>query len=197
MKTICLAVIGFGLAYAQGLQQAPSQQKAVPLFRVGVAIGRDGSAFGPGVIIEGNPIERFGVYAFAGTSRVNGYDAGDGIKANFHDRTFGFGLEVRVYRFGRMTLGGFGQAAYYGSHVHASYPDGEGGFADYFESDRDPLVTIGPQLEFSGPGGIDFFVRPGKDFGSNFAAETVGGFSLNGGILFDPLQAFQKLRKAL
>jgi hypothetical protein len=155
----------------------------VSMFRFGTMIGRDGAAFGPGVLVEFNPISRLGVYGFAGQSSINGYQAGDGIVANFTDRTLGFGIVYRAFHIGRFTIGGFTQAAYYGDHVRASYPDGSGGTIEYRDSSKDPLVTIGPDVEIKIVGGISAFVRPGEDLGQSIAAQTVHGFSINGGVV--------------
>ena len=158
--------------------------------RFGVMLGRDGAAFGPGLLAEVDPLPRLGFYAFAGRSSVTNYSAGNGIRADLSDRTLGFGMELRVVNSGRRTtLGMFGQAAYYGSHVRASYPDGFGGFVQYKNSDRDPLTTIGPQVECRLSRAILVFVRPGKDFGNNFATQSLGGFSINGGVLVDGASA--------
>jgi hypothetical protein len=65
-----------------------------------------------------------GLYGFAGTSSVSGYSAGDGVKANLRDRTLGFGVQYRIATIDkRFARGVFGQAAYYGSHVHATHSD--------------------------------------------------------------------------
>jgi hypothetical protein len=52
----------------------------------------------------------------------------------------------------------------------------------YRSSNKDPLITIGPEVGWRIARGISIFVRPGKDFGDNFAATTAKGFSVNGGV---------------
>jgi hypothetical protein len=156
-----------------------------PIVQFGVMMGRDGAAFGPGLLIEVDPIPRLGLYGFAGRSSVSGYAAGNGILADLSDRTLGVGMALRAFNLGsRFTIGIFGQAAYYGSHVRASYPDGSGGSIQYEDSDKEPLITVGPQVECRVARAIVVFARPGKDFGDNFAAQSAGGFSVNAGVLF-------------
>jgi hypothetical protein len=198
-RTMRVAVAcALGVTNALGVAHAQDRQNIqIPLFQAGTMIGRDGAAFGPGLVAEINPIRRLGLYGFAGTSSVRGYGAGNGITANFSDRTLGFGIECRVWNFGsRVTLGAFSQAAYYGSRVQASYPDGNGGTVLYSSSDRDPLVTIGPSFEFRVVRKVVVFIRPGKDFGDSFAATTAGGFSLNGGILVSVRDIAGGIKKA-
>jgi hypothetical protein len=74
--------------------------------------------------------------------------AGDGVKANLRDRTLGFGVQYRIARVGRhSSIGAFGKAAYYGSHIHATYFDSNQTVnVEYRASARDPLVTIGPEI---------------------------------------------------
>jgi len=140
------------------------------------------------LVVEINPDRWVGLYGFAGRSSVNGYNAGQGITANFSDRTAGVGIEGQLIRLrhGRFIVGVFGQAAYYGSEVKASVPDGSGGTFEYTSDDKEPLVTIGPEFEFIFLHGMATIVaRPGKDFGNTFAATTAGGFSITGDVLFD------------
>lgn len=171
---------------------------SVPRIRVGTMIGRDGAAFGPGLIVEYNPIRALGLYGFAGRSSVNNYDAGDGIKANFSDRTLGFGLEYRAIKVGRFTFGAFAEASYYSSNVHASYFDPEyGATVQYVSTDRDhPLVTTGPSIDWNVGHGISIVIRPGKDFGNNIAGSTANGVSVKAGVLIDVSEigkAFKKI----
>ena len=180
MFRICSAETGNGLVKTNPL----ANPMKAPLVECGVMAGRDGAAFGPGITCQAN-FNRFGFYGFAGQSSVNGYQTSDGITANFSDRTLGFGLDARILHLNRFVFGLFGQSAYYGSHVRATYFDSDYQMSvTYLASDRDPLITVGPEIRFLITKGISGIVRPGKDFGSNFAATTAGGFSINGGILF-------------
>jgi len=100
-----------------------SPEPELPLLEIGILAGRDGIFFGPGVLLQGN-LGRVGLYGFAGTSRISDYSAGDGVKANLRDRTLGIGVQYRIARVGRhFSISAFGQAAYYGSHIHATYLD--------------------------------------------------------------------------
>ena len=175
-----------------------SVQSETPPIEAGVLAGRDGVAFGPGILLQGN-LGRLGLYGFAGTSRITGYSTSNGIKANLRDRTLGFGVQYRIARIGKhFAISGFGQAAYYGSHVHATYFDPDHAVnVDYRASDRDPLVTVGPEIDYKIAKGVRFAVRPGKNFGKNFAAETVGGFSINIGVLIDTQSAGINIVKGL
>ncbi len=187
----CCLLLWVSEAQAQTL----TQTDRVPLARFGTMIGRDGAAFGPGLIVEANPFRFLGMYAFAGMSSVSGYET-QGVVADFRDRTLGFGLVSRFLHVRRFTFGAFAQASYYGSHVSAKYPDGDGGSVEYRESDKDPLVAVGPEIECRIASGATIFVRPGKDFGNNFAASTAGGFSINAGVLTDGraiARGFQRL----
>jgi len=166
-----------------GLDLYAGDVKAPPV-EVGILVGRDGAAFGPGVVVQGN-LGRLGLYGFGSMSRVNGYDNGDGVKANLSDYTVGFGLQYRLVRFGRFAFSGFGQAAYYRSRVRATYVDPDYGVVEYRSTDRDPLVTVGPEIDYRLTPGVRIVVRPGKNFGQSFAAQTAVGFSLNGGFMFD------------
>jgi hypothetical protein len=162
------------------LFQSGGQETGVPAVEVGILLGREGAAFGPQVLLQGN-LGFLGLYGFAGRSSVSGYTSGDGIRADFSDRVLGFGIACRLLRISRFTLGAFSQAAYYGSHVKASYRDGSGVSTVYRESERNPLVTLGAEVDYRVMHGITIFFPPGKDFGKNFAATTAGGFSFNGG----------------
>ena len=165
---------------------AGSSVSQPPFIETGLLVGRDGAAFGPGFIVQFN-YWRLGLYGFGGISSVSGYQAGDGVLADFNDRTLGFGIQGKIKSIGKFTFGAFGQAAYYGSHVHATYfdPDYAMKKVEYSESNRDPLVSIGPEIDYEPVRGVRIAVRPGKDFGDNFAANTAHGFSINGGVLFD------------
>jgi hypothetical protein len=103
----------------------------------------------------------------------------------------GFGIQYRILRMGKhFAISGFGQAAYFGSHVHATYFDPDLAVnVDYRDSDRDPLVTVGPEIDYILAKGVRIAIRPGKNFGKNFAAETVGGLSINVGVLIDAQSA--------
>ena len=65
-----------------------SVEPEAPPIEIGVLAGRDGVAFGPGIILQGN-LGRLGLYGFAGTSSITGYSTSDGVKANLRDRTLG------------------------------------------------------------------------------------------------------------
>jgi hypothetical protein len=121
----------------------------------------------------------------------------DGVKANLRDHTLGFGLEYRIVHISkRFTFGVFGQSAYYGSHVHATYFDpAQVVHVDYRASDRDPLVTIGPEMDCKIASGVRIAIRPGKNFGENFAAQTAGGFSINIGVVIDTQRAGTEIAK--
>ena len=175
-----------------------SVESEAPPIEVGVLAGRDGVAIGPGILLQGN-LRRLGLYGFAGTSSITGYSTSDGVKANLRDRTLGFGIQYRIVRIGKhFVISGFGQAAYFGSHVHATYFDPDQAVnVDYRASDRDPLVTIGPEIDYILAKGVRIAVRPGKKFGKNFAAETVGGLSINIGVLIDAQSAGVNIAKGL
>jgi serine/threonine-protein kinase len=64
-----------------------SEWKAPPI-EIGMLVGRDGVAFGPGILLQGN-LRRLGLYGFAGTSSITGYSTSDGVMANLRDRTLG------------------------------------------------------------------------------------------------------------
>jgi len=63
-------------------------------------------------------------------------------------------------------------------HKHPLDPD-HAVNVDYRASDRDPLVTVGPEIDYKIAKGVRIAVRPRKNFGKNFAVETGGGFSIN------------------
>ena len=175
-----------------------SPEPELPPIEVGILAGRDGISFGPGVLLQGN-LGRLGLYGFAGTSSISGYSAGDGVKANLRDRTLGFGVQYRIASVGRhFSIGAFGQAAYYGSHIQATYFDSNQTVnVEYRASARDPLVTIGPEIDYKLAKGVRIAVRPGKHFGDNFAAQTAGGFSIDIGVLIDTQNAGIQITKAV
>jgi hypothetical protein len=175
-----------------------SLESEAPPIEAGVLLGRDGVAFGPGILLQGN-LRRLGLYGFAGISSISGYSTSDGVKANLRDRTLGFGVQYRIARLGKhFAISGFGQAAYYGSHVHATYFDPDHAVnVDYRASDRDPLVTVGPEIDYSIAKGVRIALRPGKNFGKNFAAEAIGGLSINIGVLIDTQSAGIHIAKGL
>jgi len=87
-------------------------ESEAPPIEVGVLAGRDGVAFGPGILLQGH-LRRLGLYGFAGTSSITGYSTSDGVTANLRDRTLGFGIQYRIVRLGKhFAISGFGQAAY-------------------------------------------------------------------------------------
>jgi hypothetical protein len=183
---VTFALFAFWAAAYMNDPPQKSVQPEAPPIEVGVLAGRDGVAFGPGILLQGN-LGRLGLYGFAGTSSITGYSTSDGVTANLRDRTLGFGIQYRILRMGKhFAISGFGQAAYFGSHVHATYFDPDLAVkVDYRDSDRDPLVTVGPEIDYILAKGIRIAIRPGKNFGKNFAAETVGGLSINVGVLVD------------
>ncbi len=190
------ALFAFWAAVYMNDPPLKSVQPEAPPIEVGVLAGRDGVAFGPGIILQGN-LGRLGLYGFAGTSSITGYSTSDGVKANLRDRTLGFGVQYRIAHIGKhFVISGFGQAAYFGSHVHATYFDPDQAVnVDYRESDRDPLVTVGPEIDYIVAKGVRIAIRPGKNFGQNFAAETVGGLSINVGVLIDAQSAGIRIAK--
>jgi hypothetical protein len=176
-------------------QQSYEPEK--PHIEVGILYGRDGVSLGPGAILQGT-LGRLGLYGFAGTSSY-GYSSSNGLRANLRDRTLGFGVQYRIARLGRhFSINAFGEAAYYGSHIHATYfePD-HTVTAEYRESDRDPLVTIGPEIDYKIAEGFRVAMRPGKDFGHSFAAQTAGGFSIRVGVLIDARDAGLHIAKGI
>jgi len=187
---VTFALFAFWAAAYMNDPPLKSVQPEAPPIEVGVLVGRDGVAFGPGIILQGN-LGRLGLYGFAGTSSITGYSTSDGVKADLRDRTLGFGIQYRILRMGKhFAISGFGQAAYFGSHVHATYFDPDLAVnVDYRDSDRDPLVTVGPEIDYMIAKGVRIAIRPGKNFGKNFAAETVGGLSINVGVLIDAQSA--------
>lgn len=173
---------------------------SAPVVEIGVLAGRDGVALGPSLNLGLNPFGRkdsflrgLGFYAYAGVSSISGYKNGDGVTANLTDRTLGVGVDYRAISYRHLTLGAFAQAAYYGSKVHAHYFDPDyGTTVQYRDSEKDPIITVGPEIRYGITPGITLFVRPGMDFGGSFASTTAGGFSANGGGLFD-LRPFGKV----
>src|SRR5215469_12613486 len=96
-----------------------SSELEKPHIEAGILFGRDGVSLGPGAILQGT-LGRLGLYGFAGTSSYSYYST-NGLRANLRDRTLGFGVQYRIARLGRhFSLGAFGEAAYYGSHIHAT-----------------------------------------------------------------------------
>ena len=88
--------------------------------------------------------------------------------------------------------------SYYGSHIHATYFDSNQTVnVEYRASARDPLVTIGPEIDYKLAKGVRIAVRPGKHFGDNFAAQTAGGFSIDIGVLIDTQNAGIQITKAV
>ena len=80
--------------------------------------------------------------------------------------------------------------------MHATYFDP--GYAigvEYRTSDRAPLVTVGPEIDLKISKEVRIAIRPGKNFGANFAAETGGGFSTNIGVLINTRSAGTNLAK--
>ena len=88
-------------AYVNDPPQNSVASEAPPI-EVGVLAGRDGVAFGPGIILQGN-LGRLGLYGFAGTSSITGYSTSDGVKANLRDRTLGFGIQYRICAWERIS----------------------------------------------------------------------------------------------
>jgi hypothetical protein len=135
------------------------------------------------------------MYGIVGKSRVDGYQT-QGVVAGIKNLSAGIGFVSRPWRFHRFLVGGFVQATYSGSRTHALEPDVSGAIMQYNEFDRDPLVTIGPDVEYLIPRTpLWVVVRPGKNFGAGLAANTAGGFSLNIGVLIDPIKIKQYAKK--
>src|SRR5215469_3934789 len=143
------------MAVSLDTAHAGSSVSKPPFIETGLLVGRDGAAFGPGVIVQFN-YWRLGLYGFGGISSVSGYQAGDGVLADFYDRTLGFGIQGKIKSIGKFAFGAFAQAAYYGSHIHATYFDPVYAMkqVEYRQSDRDPLVSIGPEIDYEPVGGI-------------------------------------------
>ena len=195
---MALVLLAFLAAACLNDPAMKSRQSEAPPIEAGVLVGRDGVALGPGILLQGN-LRRLGLYGFAGISSISGYSASGGVKANLRDRTLGFGVQYRIARLGKhFAISGFGQAAYYGSHVHATYFDPDHAVnVDYRASDRDPLVTVGPEIDYSIVKGVRIAFRSGRNFGRNFAAEDFGGLSVNIGVLIDTQSAGIHIAKGL
>lgn len=92
-----LALFAFWAAACVNDPPMKSIEPEAPPIEVGVLAGRDGVAFGPGILLQGN-LGRLGLYGFAETSSITGYSTSDGVKANLRDRTLGFGIQYRIVR---------------------------------------------------------------------------------------------------
>ena len=172
----------------------------VSFVRCGGLYGRSGVALGPSAYCEVNPFPWFGAYPTVGKSQVDGYVT-RGIVAGVRGLSAGVGVVMRPLHVGHFRFGAFAQATYSGDHIRASVPNPATGATDtVYESDRNPLVTIGPDIEWRIPHTeLWVLVRPGKNFGDGLAAGTAGGFSINAGIITDPVhpasRAFRGLKK--
>lgn len=168
----------------------------VPLVRCAPLFGRGGTAFGETGYCEVNPASWFGVGVLAGRSGVRGYED-QGATANMHDFSSGLVLIVRYPKeIKRFRFGIFGQAAYNGSHVRATY---EGQSVDpatgnivqvqglFLESDRDPVTTVGANIEYRVPRGPEILFRIGRNLGDGLSSTTAGGFYLSAGPMTDPV----------
>ena len=82
---VCISGLLSMDARAQDVFDPPTDE--MPTVMIGGIAGRDGAAFGPGLILEFHPnwrkFRRIGFYGFAGRSSVYGYMTGDGIKADY------------------------------------------------------------------------------------------------------------------
>jgi hypothetical protein len=197
---VVVPIVAF-FAFALQVQAGESSVVSPACIETGVLVGRDGAALGPSVMVEGHPcwaksilFQKVGVYAYAGTSSVSGYQD-QGATANFSDRTLGIGVDWLALHFWGFSLGPFYQIAYYGSKVHATYVDPQYGVTvNYRSTDKGPLMTLGVDIEHRIWNGGTAFGRFGRDFGDNFATDNAGGFSVNGGVKIDPLKTFQQIR---
>src|SRR5258708_25064735 len=97
---VALALSAFLATECMNGATMSSVESKPPPIEAGVLAGRDGVAFGPGVLLQGN-LRRVGLYGFAGTSSITGYRTSDGVKANLRDRTLGFGVQYRIARIGK------------------------------------------------------------------------------------------------
>ena len=185
---------------------ANSQEKdSVAFLRVAPLFGRGGVAISQAVYFEVNPVPWFGAGVMAGRSGVSGYQD-QGATTDASDFSSGivlvgrFPKAIKHFRFG-----GFVQSVYNGSHVSAqysdTYPDGNGGFVNvqgnYYASDRDPIVTVGANVEYYIPHGPPLLIRVGRNFGDGLAANTAGGFYFVVGPMVDPTPFFKKSGKLL
>ena len=184
-------------------------EKKIPLFRVGALGGRGGVALGLQGYGEFNLFQNLGIYGMAGRSRVSGYQTTDPqvgpLVAQEKDFTACLGFLGRSPAVKRtFHFGGFAQACYLKSGVKANYtvnipdPEAVGGFdhlsGGYEENERNPLVTLGGQVELSPRHGPSYLFRIGKNFGDNYAANNGKGFYLVGGPVFDPIHTIKAIK---
>jgi hypothetical protein len=196
----CLVVLAFVVCGAfSGIttraQALVETQSKVPLMRCAPLFGRGGTAFGETGYCEANPASWFGVGVLAGRSGIRGYQD-QGATANMHDFSSGLVLVIRYPKeIKRFRFGVFVQAAYNGSHVKATYQDSyvdQNGntvqvMGSYRQSDRDPVTTLGANIEYRVPHGPWMLFRVGKNLGDGLSSTTAGGFYVSAGPMVDPL----------
>lgn len=170
----------------------PKAKNAIPLLRCGAFVGRSGVAFGPSISCDANPFSWIGAYWFIGRSSIDGYQT-QGVSADEANRTAGVGIVARPFAVKSFRFGAFAQAGYSGSHTQAFVADQ----LVYQASNKDPLITVGPDIEYRIPHGPWLVVRLGRNFGDQLASGTAGGFSVNGGVMFDPVPALKGIGKKL
>jgi len=168
----------------------------VPLFRIAPLVGRGGSAFSQTGYVEMNPASWFGIGMLVGRSGISGYQD-QGANANLHDFFTDLVLVGRypkeVHRF---RFGAFIQAGYVGTHIKATYEDSYVNAAGntvsfqgiYRQSNRDSVVTLGPNIEYRIPHGPTMLIRAGRNFGDSISANTAHAFYLAVGPTTDPVQ---------
>jgi hypothetical protein len=190
---VILVVLGMAIGTSA---QAKTSIDQVSLLRCAPLFGRGGIAFGETGYCEANPASWFGVGIVVGRSGIAGYED-QGASANVHDFTSGLVLvgrvpkEIKHFRFGV-----FLQSAYSGSHIRATYSST---YTDpttgspvtvqevYRQSDRDPVLTAGLNLEYR-IRNLIILTRVGKNFGDSISSNTAGGFYLAAGPMMDPVK---------
>jgi hypothetical protein len=173
-----------------------------PIFTIAGLWGRSGAA--SGVRIEGD------VYPFRsgprllrwvslggdlGSSGISGYQQ-EGATATLRDHLIGAVASDRIARLGRFTFLASVEVDYYGDKVLALYSDGYGDIIPYRDSNKAPLVTLGPILDIRLWAGLSAELRFGKNLGTPFPATTFDGVTMTWGLRMDGdriIGAFKKI----
>lgn len=168
---------------------------SVPRWEIGGGWGRTGTALGYEVFTQLN-FGRIGLYGMHAASTVGSYDAGGGITAHLEEQHSGGGLEIRMFRIGRMTVSAIGEGSSYRNVIAAGYFVPDVGKVHYSQIDYHPLFTAGGRMRIPLPGKVvSLGIEIGKNFGPTYPAQTGAGMKFGFGTAIDPVGFVQAYRR--
>jgi hypothetical protein len=161
----------------------PSLDNGVSFLRAGYFYGRSGTATGPTVYVEANPIRWVGVCAIVAKSHAS--SGVDGGTAQLWDSSAGGCFSGHLPMFKGLLISPFGQVLNQRTRDVISIPLGGGQFYVDGQLHTSPVWTFGSAIDRAiVKDGPHWAVRIGRNVGQGDSAKYAGGIYAIGGVIF-------------